>query len=258
MKKVLFALLMAFTSITYASNNINEPTRNCNELSKFFKDCQAGDKKCTSKNLAITEKMRVCNFTNYDLAVLDKINPESKNFNQQIIEVPVATYMGLKEIISLTLMKSLDVPSVIDKLSEKEKKDYYKKDKTIYNAVSDKLAYVEKTTNMKLLNTHVPNLNESKIFNKDDFINVQEDVSALMTFFDLMYMNYTSFDTASSLIAELYPDGIENKINYKRSGEGRYSDFECAVMDRLLNFMDDKMLETLYDRACLAQEDNTV
>lgn len=257
MKYVLFGLMIVLSSFSYAGE-ITENKGNCNELSQFFKDCPAGDKKCTTRNLAITEKMRVCSFANYDLNALAKITPDLKNFNTLIVEVPVTTYMGLKEMIDISIMNNLRSPKSIEALSDRDKREFYKKDKLIYSSISDKLNYIEKTTNMKLLNTHIPKLNESKIFSKDDFIQVQEDVSVLMTFFDLMYTSYTSFDTASSLIAELYPNGIENNISYKRSGEGRYSDFECTLMDRLLNFMDDKMLEVLYERACVSVDVNTI
>lgn len=257
MKYVFFGLIMLFSSFSYAGE-LSENKGNCHELSNFFKNCQAGDKKCTTRNLAITEKIRVCSFVNYDLKALEKITPDLKNFNNLIIEVPITTYMGLKEIINISIMNNLRNPKNIDSLSDRDKREFYKKDKLIYRSISDKLNYVEKTTNMKLLNTHIPKLNESRIFSKDDFINVQEDVSVLMTFFDLMYTSYSSFDTTTSLIAELYPNGIEGNISYKRSGEGRYSDFECAVMDRLLNFMDDKMLEILYDRACSSVDLNTI
>lgn len=257
MKHVFLGLIMLLSSFSYAGE-VSENKGNCNELSSFFKDCQAGDKKCTTRNLAITEKMRVCSFANYDLNVLEKITPDLKNFNNLIVEVPIATYMGLKEIIDISIMNNLRNPKSIDSLSDRDKREFYKKDKLMYRSISDKLNYIEKTTNMKLLNTNIPKLNESKIFSKDDFIKVQEDVIVLMTFFDLMYTSYTSFDTTTSLIAELYPDGIEENISYKRSGEGHYSDFECAVMDKLLNFMDDKMLEVLYNRACSSVNVNTV
>lgn len=258
MKKLLIVMCLAFSSVSFAQISSIEEEIKCQDFSANFKTCQAGDKKCTRKNLALTEKLRVCSLGKYDVKAINNLDSEAEDYFAKIMDVQINTYTGIRKILNVSLMDYLKNAEIVEELDNKEKRALYKELKKTYVSIQSKLMYVDKTTDSKLLNLQIPNLKESNILGDEYFGDIQEDVNVLMNFFDIVYASYFSFETAHALVNELYPDGLDGKISYKRSGSGTYTDFECSVMDRLLNFMDDSLLEVLYKRACTASPKNVI
>jgi hypothetical protein len=255
MKKSLMILALGLAGITSVNAQSVEEVKafKCEQFLNHFKNCTAKDLRCTKRNMSITEKLRVCNFSKFDLKALNNISNSKNNSYEEYINSSITTYVGLRKMINLTLMDFLKNSQNFNDLKEDDKKVLYKKLNKVYESIQSKLTYIEKTTDFIKLNENIPQLSDTDLFNNETFIEVQEDVNSMITFFDIVYINYSSFNTAHSLISELYPKGLEGTLEYRQNGFGSYTEYECMVIDRLLNFVDDSLLDVVFERACMVK-----
>lgn len=256
MNKKILLILLSFCGFSYADVPENASDFKCQQIINTIKSCTVNDNICRVRNISLAERYKICRDAKIEISNLDALQKDDVEYFNKLSYMPINTYIGLRKMIYTSLMSVTKNSEKLEQLKDIDKKELYKKLSKVYSDIQGKLSYIDKNKTIVTMNKNIPMSKDLDFISNENLLEVEEDVSVLMLFYDLVFMNYTSFRESHALIAEIYPNGVEGDLSISRTGVDSYSPFECTVLNRLLNFTNEPMLDLVYERACTIKIDN--